>query len=108
VLKGIADKDPKFKVIDLAKNFGKHSAIMAGYSYVSGEYIVNLDDDCQCPVYDLWKLMDAMIEGDYDCATATYKKKKECLWKRFGSFVNLQMVNMFVEPPRGIAVENFL
>ena len=107
VLKGIADKDPKFKVIDLAKNFGKHSAIMAGYSYVSGEYIVNLDDDCQCPVYDLWKLMDAMIEGDYDCATATYKKKKECLWKRFGSFVNLQMVNMFVEPPRGIAVENF-
>ena len=107
VLMRLAEKDRKFKVVDLAKNFGKHSAMMAGYSYVSGEYVVNLDDDCQCPVCNLWELIDAMNEGDYDCATATYEKKKESAWKRFGSSVNLRMVNMLIEPPKGVVVENF-
>ncbi len=107
VLLKIAEEDPKFKVVDLTKNFGKHSAILAGYFYVNGEYIVNLDDDYQCPVNELWKLIDAMVEGNYDCATALYERKKQPLWKRLGSAVNLQMVNMFIEPPKGITVENF-
>ncbi len=107
VLKQIAAKDSKFKVVDLAKNFGKHSAIMAGFSYVRGEYVVGLDDDYQCPAYDLWKLIDALVEEGYDCATATYKKKNEAIWKRFGSYVNALMVNMMIQPPKGIAIENF-
>ena len=37
VLKLIAAKNKKVKVIDLAKNFGKHSAVMAGFSQVKGE-----------------------------------------------------------------------
>ncbi len=107
VLKELAEKDSRLKIVDLAKNFGKHSAMMAGYSFVKGEYVVNLDDDCQCPVSELWKLMDAMLDGNYDCATATYEEKKESSWKKLGSRVNLGMVNMLIEPPKGIAIENF-
>lgn len=106
-LKRLASEDSRFRVVDLAKNFGKHSAMMAGYSFVRGEYIVNLDDDFQCPVYELWRLMDALTVEDYDCATAVYKVKKEAAWKRFGSKVNLFMVNMLINPPKGIALENF-
>lgn len=107
VLRQIAQKDSKLKIVDLAKNSGKHCAMMAGYSYVNGDYVVNLDDDFQCPVCELWKLIDAIEEGEYDCATAVYEQKKESAWKRFGSWVNLQMVNLLIEPPKGITVENF-
>ena len=107
VLKSIAAKDSKFKVIDLAKNFGKHSAMMAGFSYVQGELVVNLDDDYQCPVSELWKLVDAIVDEDYDCATAVYARKKEAAWKLLGSKINAHMVNMLIEPPKGISVENF-
>lgn len=107
VLTSIAAEDPKFKVVDLAKNFGKHSAVMAGLSFVRGEYVVNLDDDCQCPVNELWRMMDAIIYEGYDCSTAVYEEKKEAKWKRFGSKVNAVMVNMMIEPPKGIAIENF-
>ncbi len=107
VLKQIAAKDSKFKVVDLAKNFGKHSALMAGFSYVRGEYVVSLDDDYQCPVYDLWKLIDPLIEEGFDCCTASYDNKKEASWKRIGSVVNAAMVKVMLNPPEGIELENF-
>ena len=107
VLREIAAEDPKFIVIDLAKNFGKHGAMMAGYSCVHGDYVVNLDDDCQCPVYDLWKLMKPIIEDGYDCATAKYEKKKEALWKRFGSAVNSKMITYLLGQPKEIEFDNF-
>lgn len=107
VLKDLAEKDHRFKVVDLAKNFGKHSALMAGFSFVRGEYVVSLDDDGQCPVYELWKLVDAVVEEKYDCATAVYTQKKEATWKLLGSKVNTWMVNMLIEPPKGVNIENF-
>lgn len=106
-LKSLASEDSRFRVVDLAKNFGKHCAMMAGYSFVRGEYVVNLDDDCQCPVFELWKLMDAIIVEGYDCATAVYSEKKGATWKRFGSKVNMFMLNMLIEPPKGVVLESF-
>ncbi len=107
VLRALAEKDSRVKVVDLARNFGKHSAMMAGLSFVRGEYVVNLDDDCQCPVDRLWELVDAVALEGYDCATAVYEEKKEAAWKRLGSRVNAYMVNWLIEPPKGVTVENF-
>lgn len=107
VLRRLAENDSRIKVVDLAKNFGKHSAMMAGFRYVRGGFVVNLDDDCQCPVNELWKLMDAITQEDFDCATAIYPQKKEAAWKLLGSSVNSQMVKWLIEPPKGITVENF-
>ena len=50
VLCQLADQDHKIKVINFARNMGKHSAVMAGYAVAKGEYIVNLDDDYQSPL----------------------------------------------------------
>ena len=107
VLRRLAENDSRIKVVDLAKNFGKHGAVMAGFSYARGKFVVSLDDDCQCPVGELWKLMDAVAIEGFDCATAVYSRKKEAVWKRFGSRVNAWMVNWLIEPPKGIGVENF-
>ena len=79
VLRKLAEKDEKFRVLDLAKNFGKHCALMAGMTNVKGDLVVILDDDFQCPVNELWKMVDAIVVEGYDCATATYKKKNEAL-----------------------------
>lgn len=107
VLRSIAARDSKFKVVDLAKNFGKHSAMMAGFSYVKGDLVVNLDDDYQCPVNELWRLVDPIVDEGYDCSTASYEKKQEALWKRLGSAVNAAMVHSMLKQPDGIDIENF-
>lgn len=106
VLKELAAKDRRLKVIDLAKNSGKHAAMMAGYRYVSGDVIVNLDDDGQCPMDKLWELT-APLEKGYDIVVAKYPKKKESAFKRFGSKVNAVMAQYLIGKPKTFSFSNF-
>ena len=106
VLQELALHTPKIKVINLAKNMGKHAAVMAGYAYVNGEYIVNLDDDYQSPVDHLWELV-APVEADLcDVATAEYAEKKEARWKKIGSNFNMLITEIMLDKPKGLRMEN--
>lgn len=107
VLERLAANNPKIKVVTLAKNMGKHSAVMAGYSFANGDYIVNLDDDCQSPVDHLWELVDLLEQDQCDIATAEYTRKKESLWKRIGSDVNLLVSSIMLDKPKGLRFESF-
>ena len=107
VLKRLAAEDKKLKVVNLVRNVGKHSAILAGYSFAEGEYIVNLDDDFQCPTYELWTLLDAVQRDECDFATANYFVKKEAWYKRIGSNINRLMGQILLDKPRDLRFENF-
>ena len=107
VLKDIAEKNHKVKVIDLAKNFGKHSALMAGFSVAQGEYIVCLDDDGQCPMDRLWDLMEPLINDEADYSMANYPEKKQSGFKNFGSSVNSLMSRVLLKKPKEIHFSNF-
>ena len=106
VLKELALHNPKIKVVNLAKNMGKHSAVMAGYAFVSGDYIVNLDDDFQSPVDHLWELLDPVEADMCDIATAEYFVKKEAGWKKIGSNFNLFISEVMLDKPKGLRFEN--
>ena len=107
VLEEIAKDNKKVKVVNFAKNMGKHSAVMAGYAVAQGEYVVNLDDDFQCPTYELWKLIEPLEEDKCDVATAKYFQKKEAWYKRIGSNVNLKMTEILLDKPKNSRMENF-
>ena len=62
VLTAYADTHSFLKVVDLTRNFGQHAAMMAGLSYTSGDWIVFLDDDGQCPMDHLWELLAPLHE----------------------------------------------
>jgi len=105
-LKSIAANQIHVTIINLARNNGKHSAVMAGYSLVSGDYVVNLDDDGQCPMDKLWDMIDELKNG-YDIVTAEYHKKKQSTIKNLGSNLNNQMSRIMLGKPKGIRFENF-
>ena len=44
--------------INLAKNFGQHGALMAGFHQVTGDILVCLDDDGQTPANEVGKLLE--------------------------------------------------
>lgn len=106
VMKNISAQDKRFKSICLAKNVGKHAAMMAGYSCVKGDIIVNLDDDGQCPTDRLWDLIEPFNNG-YDISIAKYSTKKEALLKRFGSKVNAIMATHLINKPKELQLSNF-
>lgn len=107
VLVELANHNPKIKVINFAKNMGKHSAVLAGYTVASGDYVVDLDDDFQCPTYELWKLLEPLEKDICDVAIAAYHVKKENLIKRLGSRINSKMTDILMNKPKEIRFENF-
>lgn len=105
VLVRLASVDKRIKVINLANNGGKHSALMAGFRHVEGDVIVCSDDDGQCPLDKVWDLIDALSD-DVDVAIAKYPEKKESLFKRIASSGYRALSSFLVPRPKGITFEN--
>ncbi len=107
VLEKLAAADRKIKVINFAKNMGKHSAVLAGYRFASGEYIVTLDDDMQCPVNELPRLLEPVEQDQCDASYAKYDAKLQTWWKNIGSRVNSRMSEILLQKPKGMEFGNF-
>ena len=106
VIEGLAQKENNVLGINLAKNFGQHSALMAGYGKCSGEYVVSLDDDGQAPLDSLNDLITKLEEG-YDVVYAYYREVKQNLFRRFGSWMAGKMGEMMLEPPKDFKGSSF-
>ncbi len=107
VIKKLSAENPKIKAIDLAKNVGKHAALMAAFSVVQGDYVICIDDDGQCPVNHLWELIEPLNNG-YDMAVAKYPKKKQAFYKNMGSKVNALMTRVLLSKPKEFVFSNFV
>lgn len=92
--------------IAFAKNFGQHSALMAGYRETTGDIIISMDDDGQTPADELFKLVD-QIEGGYDVVYATYENKQHNIFRNLGSRLNDKMCNMLLGKPKGLMVTSY-
>ena len=69
ILKSISEQDPRVKIIQLRKRFGKASALSAGFSFARGQLIVTMDGDLQDNPEDVRRLL-AEIENqpiDFVC-----------------------------------------
>lgn len=92
--------------INLAKNFGQHSALMAGFHYVKGDIIVCLDDDGQTPADEVGKLL-AGIENGADVVYAKYNQKHHSGFRNFGSRVNELMTRIMLGKPKELSVSSY-
>ena len=106
-LKNYARQDKKIKVVNLAKNVGKHAALMAGFSYAVGDIIISVDDDGQCPLNHLDDLVKPLMEG-YDVAIARYPVKQQSRFKNWGSKINSQIACWLLEKPKTLQLSNFV
>ena len=106
VLKEEANKNFKIKVLSLARNMNRPGALMAGMNASTGEYVVLMDDDGQCPIDELEKLIKPLEEG-HDVAIAKYRKYKQSLFKSFGTIVNRKMTEIIMEKPKDLSFTNF-
>src|SRR5580704_3869207 len=65
MMRGYADEAPgHVRVVELARNFGQHSAILAGFKQAKGDIIVTLDADLQNPPEEIPRLVQAIDDGN--------------------------------------------
>lgn len=102
----LSQKYDSVKGISFAKNFGQHSALMAGYRQSTGDIVISMDDDGQTPADELYKLVD-QIEAGYDVVYATYEDKKHNSFRNLGSKLNDFMCNILLGKPKGLMVTSY-
>lgn len=105
-IKKLSMNNEKITGINFAKNFGQHSALMAGYRVCSGDYILSLDDDGQTPANEMFSLLDKLEEG-YDVVYASYENKQHSGFRNLGSKVNDYMCEKLLGKPKGLMVSSY-
>lgn len=84
IIRRLAGADPRFRGIDLMRNYGQHNALLEGIAAARGRVIVTLDDDLQNPPEEIPKLLKKLGEG-YDVVYGVAARKSHNLWRRAGS-----------------------
>ena len=105
-IKKEAAKNPNLLGINLRKNGGQDSAILAGLNYASGKFVVIMDDDLQHSPYDIPKLYTEIQKG-FDVVYADFESKKQKLWKNLGSWFNGKISEIALDKPKGIYLSPF-
>ncbi len=106
VIRKICEKNPRITGVNLARNFGQHAALMAGFAHATGDVVVCLDDDGQTPADEVGKLLAAIEEGA-DVAYAKYENKKHSLFRNFGSRLNDLMTRVMLGKPKELYVSSY-
>lgn len=106
VIRSLAQKHAFIKGISLRRNFGQHNAIMAGLHYVSGEFIILMDDDLQHPPHALGNMVRALSEG-YDVCYTNYLNRQHAAWKKLGSQFNDWVATHLLGKPKGLYLSSF-
>ena len=106
VIKDIATKKKDILGINLLKNVGQDNAIMAGLSFVKGNYIIIMDDDLQHDPSYINELYNKCIEG-YDVVYGNFIRKKQKLWKNFGSWLNGKFASFFLQKPKELYISPY-
>jgi undecaprenyl-phosphate 4-deoxy-4-formamido-L-arabinose transferase len=93
-----ASADGAVRVVELARNFGQHSAILAGFRQCRGEIVVTLDADLQNPPEEIPRLLAAIDEGN-DVVGGWREVRHDFAYRRFASNLQNRVTSMIVGVP---------
>jgi glycosyltransferase involved in cell wall biosynthesis len=93
-IKKLASNDSAVKYISFSRNFGKESAMLAGLTFSSADYVGIIDADLQHNPDLIPKMISCLEEGEYDIAAARRTDRSgEALFKSAFSKLFYKIVN---------------
>lgn len=106
IIRQLAEKHDFVRYVSFSRNFGKESAIMAGFSMAEGDYVAVMDADLQDPPALLPDMLRAVQVEGYDCAgTRRITRKGDPLIRSafarvFYRFINVLSATKIVDGAR--------
>jgi glycosyltransferase involved in cell wall biosynthesis len=94
-------------LVNLARNFGEHNAVMSGLQQASGEYIITMDDDMQNPPSEVVKLFNYARSSGKDVVYTFFQNKEHDLFRNFGSWLTNRAADVLLDKPKGLYLSSF-
>ena len=86
----------------LNRNYGQHSAIMAGFSHVSGDLVITLDADLQNPPEEIPRLVATAQQG-YDVVGTVRQNRQDSWFRKRAS----RLINHLIQRTTGKAMGDY-
>lgn len=86
----------------LNRNYGQHSAIMAGFSLVRGDLVITIDADLQNPPEEIPRLIAKAEEG-FDVVGTVRQNRQDTMFRRYAS----KVVNHFARLATGVRMNDY-
>jgi undecaprenyl-phosphate 4-deoxy-4-formamido-L-arabinose transferase len=103
----IATSSLPITMIEHARNFGEHNAVLTGWRHARGAYIVNLDDDGQNPPEEAVRLWRHASANQLDVVFGHYEQKQHSGWRNLGSRLTNRMTDWALDKPSGFYLSSF-
>ena len=94
-------------LVEHARNYGEHNAVLTGWRHARGVHIVNLDDDGQHPPAEAKRLWEHAVQTGLDIVFGHYEVKQHSAWRNLGSRFTTWMTNWALEKPPGFYLSSF-
>jgi glycosyltransferase involved in cell wall biosynthesis len=94
-------------LIEHARNYGEHNAVLTGWRHARGAHIVNLDDDGQNPPEEAARLWAHAVGTGLDVVFGHYEDKQHSPWRNFGSWFTNRMTDWALDKPPGFYLSSF-
>ncbi len=108
IISRLHENDDKVIAIQLSRNCGQHPALLCGFSYATGDYIITMDDDLQHPPEEIPKLIEKMYsDEDVDVVIGKYESKKHNWFRNLGSQLADYVSYKFYGKPRNLSLTSF-
>lgn len=73
------------KAINLSKNYGQHNALLCGFNFASGDFVITMDDDLQHPPAEIAQLIDKQKGTNASIVYGMYDEKHHSFIRNLGS-----------------------
>ncbi len=94
-------------LIEHARNFGEHNAVLTGWRHAKGAHIVSLDDDGQNPPAEAKRLWEEARRTGLDVIFGHYEMKQHSVWRNVGSWFTNRMTDWALDKPPGFYLSSF-
>jgi glycosyltransferase involved in cell wall biosynthesis len=94
-------------LVDLARNFGEHNAVMAGLRQARGAHVITMDDDLQNPPDEVLRLLRHAQRSGADVVYARPIEKRHAVWRNLGSRFANRVADLVLDKPKGLYLSSF-
>lgn len=94
-------------LVEHARNYGEHNAVLTGWRHARGAHVVNLDDDGQQPPAEAVRLWEYARSTGLDVVFGHYAEKQHNAWRNFGSWFTNRMTDWALDKPPGFYLSSF-